>query len=70
MSLDDLIHCSLAVISHRQAAQVLGCDPRTVSAGVANNSIPNVRIGSRQLIPVGPFCDFLGVRWEGGSNAK
>ena len=70
MSLDDLVHSKLAVISHRQAAQVLGCDPRTVSAGVANKTIPSVRIGSRHLIPVGPFCDFLGVRWEGGSNAQ
>ena len=70
MSLNDLIHCTLAVISHRQAAQVLGCDPRTVSAGVANNSIPNVLIGSRHLIPVGPFCELLGVRWVGGSDVR
>lgn len=70
MSLNDLIHSSLAVITQSQAAQVLGCDPRTVSAGVANNSIPHIRIGSRQLIPVGPFCEFLGVRWIGGSDVN
>ena len=70
MSLNDLIHSNLAVISHRQAAQVLGCDPRTVSAGVQNNSIPNIRIGSRRLIPVGPFCELLGVRWLGESDGN
>ena len=70
MSLNDLIHCNLAVISHRQAAQVLGVDPRTVSAAVENNSIPNVRIGARKLIPVGPLCELLGVRWEGATDAK
>jgi excisionase family DNA binding protein len=70
MSLNDLIHSRLAVITQTQAAQVLGCDQRTVSAGVTNNSIPNVRIGSRYLIPVGPFCEFLGVHWVGGTNGN
>ena len=70
MSLNDLIHCSLAVITHRQAAEVLGCDPRTVSAGVANRSIPSITLGSRNLIPVGPFCEYLGVTWEGESNGN
>jgi excisionase family DNA binding protein len=68
MSLNELIHCQQAVISQRKAAEVLGCDPRTVSAGITNKTIPSIRVGSRTLIPVGPFCEYLGVRWEGASN--
>jgi hypothetical protein len=70
MSLQELIHYGFAVISYSQAAEVLGCDPRTVSAGVANKTLPSIQIGSRKVIPVGPLCEYLGVNWVGDLNGN
>ena len=39
------------VITRTEAAQALGVDPRTVTAGVENRTIPSVRLGRRVVIP-------------------
>ncbi len=39
------------VITRTEAAQALGVDPRTVTAGVENHTIPSVRLGRRVVIP-------------------
>jgi excisionase family DNA binding protein len=39
------------VITRAEAAAALGVDPRTVTAGVENGSIPSVKLGRRVVIP-------------------
>ena len=60
MSLKDFLDSSDAVISRADAASLLKCDPRTVSRGIDEGSIPSIRIGRRKLIPLKPFLRLLG----------
>jgi excisionase family DNA binding protein len=53
-----------SVISRNEAAVLLKCDPRTVSRGIADGSIPAIKLGRRQVIPRKPFMKLLGA--EGG----
>lgn len=39
------------VISRTEAAAALGVDPRTVTAGIENGTIPSVKLGRRVVIP-------------------
>lgn len=43
------------VIARTDAAAALGVDPRTVSAGIENGTIPSVKLGRRVLIPPEKF---------------
>lgn len=52
------------MISRNEAAGLLKCDPRTVSRGIAEGSIPAIKLGRRQVIPRKPFMKLLGA--EGG----
>jgi len=65
MSLDDYMNSDEAVISRADAAALLKCDPRTVSRGIADGTIPSVPLGRRKLIPLKPFLRLLGL-YEGG----
>jgi excisionase family DNA binding protein len=50
MTLDDL--GSRLFVSTVEAAELLGCDPRTIRAMARRDDIPSVREGSRIKIPV------------------
>lgn len=50
-TLAELRASSAATITMKTAAAVLRCDPRTVSAGIRDGSIPAIRLGRRQVIP-------------------
>lgn len=39
------------VLSRTEAAAALGVDPRTITAGIANGTIPAVKLGRRVVIP-------------------
>ena len=65
MSLDDYMSSKEAVISRTDAATLLKCDPRTVSRGMADGTIPSIPLGRRKLIPLKPFLRLLGID-EGG----
>jgi len=39
------------VITRADAPAALGVDPRTVTAGIENGSIPSVKLGRRVVIP-------------------
>lgn len=39
------------VITRTEAALALGVDPRTVTAGIDNGTIPSVKLGRRVVIP-------------------
>ena len=64
MSLEDFVRSSDAVISRTDAAALLKCDPRTVSRGIEEGSIPSIKLGRRKLIPLKPFLKLLGVGEE------
>ena len=66
MSIDDYINSNEAVISRADAANLLKCDPRTVSRGILDGSIPSISLGRRTLIPLRPFLRLLGA--EKGEN--
>lgn len=60
-TLAELRESSAATITMKTAASVLGCDPRTVSAGVKDGSIPAVRLGRRVVIPRERFLKIFEV---------
>ena len=64
MPLEDNGQFEGAVITRSQAAHLLKCDPRTVSRGIADGSIPAIKLGRRQVIPRVPFLKLLGL--DGG----
>jgi excisionase family DNA binding protein len=60
MSLEELRRSKKAVITRTEAADLLGCDVRTVSRGIASNTIPSLKLGRRIFIPVQAFLTILG----------
>lgn len=50
-TLDEIRASRSAAITRTEAAAALGVDPRTVSVGIANGTIPSLRLGRRILIP-------------------
>lgn len=51
LDIDDLRRRRSLVITRLEAAQALGVDPRTVTVGIEDGTIPSVRIGRRVVIP-------------------
>lgn len=47
------------VITIKDAAAMLGVDPRTLSQGVKDGTIPAVQLGRRVLIPREPFLQLF-----------
>lgn len=48
-----------------EAAEILECDPRTISRAIASGTIPSICIGRRKLIPVAAFKKLLGIEIKG-----
>jgi len=51
VTIDTLRESRSLVITRTEAALALGVDPRTVSAGIDNGTIPAVKLGRRVVIP-------------------
>ena len=51
VTIDTLRGSRSLVITRTEAAAALGVDPRTVTTGVENGTIPSVRLGRRLVIP-------------------
>jgi excisionase family DNA binding protein len=51
VTVDTLRSSPSLVISRTEAAAALGVDPRTVTAGIENGTIPGVKLGRRLVIP-------------------
>lgn len=69
ITLDDLRKSSDVAITRTTAAAALGVDPRTVTAGIENGTIPSVRLGRRVLIPRLPFLELFGASASGPEGA-
>ncbi|ORM08874.1 hypothetical protein A5N72_02155 [Prescottella equi] len=61
VSIDDLRTSNAVAISRATAAKALGIDPRTVTKGVDDGTIPSVVVGARVLIPRIPFLQLFGA---------
>lgn len=59
VTIDTLRGSRSLVITRTEAAAALGVDPRTVTAGVENGTIPAVRLGRRLVIPREKFLRLL-----------
>ena len=59
MSIDSLKDGSKAVLTRSEAAELLECDPRTVSRGIEDGTILAIRLGKRVLILAEPFLALL-----------
>ncbi len=51
VTIDQLRASRQAVITRTEAAAALGVDPRTVTIGIENGSIPSIKLGRRVVIP-------------------
>lgn len=61
----DMLRASRSlVITRTEAAQALGVDPRTVTAGIENGTIPSVRLGRRVVIPREKFLRIFDFNTE------
>ncbi len=61
LTLEDLRTSTAPTITMTTAAAVLEVDPRTVSAGVKEGTIPSVRLGRRIVIPREKFLKLFEV---------
>lgn len=61
LNLEWLRRSTLAALTLRQAAQILGVDQRTMSKAVRDGTIPHIRIGKRVVIPRLPLLTMLGA---------
>ncbi|RIX26469.1 helix-turn-helix domain-containing protein [Amnibacterium setariae] len=59
MNLDELRRSKAATITRADAAELLDCDPRTITAGIAAGTIPAIHIGRRVVIPREPLLALL-----------
>lgn len=50
-TIDTLRGSRSLVITRTEAAAALGVDPRTVTAGIDDGTIPSVKLGRRVVIP-------------------
>lgn len=61
LDIDELRRRRSLVITRKEVAEALGVDPRTVTVGIEDGTIPSVRIGRRVVIPrekfLGLFAD-------------
>lgn len=51
LGIDDLRRRRSLVITRQEAAEALGVDPRTITVGIEDGTIPSVKIDRRVVIP-------------------
>ena len=61
MTIEDLRASKSATISRREAADALDIDPRTVTAGIKEGTIPSLKVGRRVLIPREKFLALFDI---------
>lgn len=60
-SLDEARASRAATITRIEAAAVAGVDPRTITAGINEGTIPAIRLGRRVVIPREKFLKLFEV---------
>ena len=51
VTIDTLRESRSVVITSKDAAEALGVDPRTITVGINDGTIPTVKLGRRVVIP-------------------
>ena len=51
LTIEMLRNARSLVITRTEAARALGVDPRTITAGIENGTLPSVKLGHRVVIP-------------------
>ena len=51
VTIDTLRESRSVVITSKDAAEALGVDPRTITVGINDGTIPSVKLGRRVVIP-------------------
>lgn len=51
VTIDMLRESRSVVITRKDAAEALGVDPRTITVGINDGTIPSVKLGRRVVIP-------------------
>ena len=51
LTIETLRNARSLVITRTEAARALGVDPRTITAGIENGTLPSVKLGRRVVIP-------------------
>lgn len=59
LGIDDLRRRRSLVITRQEAAEALGVDPRTITVGIEDGTIPSVKIGRRIVIPREKFLSLF-----------
>lgn len=59
LGIDDLRRRRSLVITRQEAAEALGVDPRTITVGIEDGTIPSVKIGRRIVIPREKFVSLF-----------
>jgi excisionase family DNA binding protein len=67
MTIKEILDSGLATISVREAASIIGCDPRTISREIESGNIDYITAGNRYRIPVVPLLKKLGIEFGGES---
>lgn len=60
-TLDDVRESRAAVLSRTDVATVMGIDLRTVNKGIADGTIPSLKVGTKVLVPRESFLTLFDV---------
>lgn len=61
VTIDTLRESRSVVITRKDAAEALGVDPRTITVGINDGTIPSVKLGRRVVIPRERFLRIFGA---------
>lgn len=59
MNLETLRASNCAIVTRVEAGELFGCDPRTITQGIKDGTIPSIRLGRRVVIPREPLLALL-----------
>lgn len=65
VTLDELRRSRSVVITRKDAAEALGVDPRTITVGINDGTIPSVKLGRRIVIPREKFLRLFEGKHDG-----
>jgi excisionase family DNA binding protein len=59
MDLESLSDSKKAALTRSEVAELFGCDPRTITQGIKDGTIPSIKLGRRVVIPREPLLAML-----------
>lgn len=61
LTLSDIAAMTKPTLNRTEVASFMGCDPRTVTVGIQDGTIPAIKLGRRVLIPREKFLKLFEV---------